>query len=118
MNKTMDEFIAGLPLDQQAEIEAAAKILIEEEMTLRDLRKAHELTQNRMSEALNISQDGVSRIEKRSDLLLSTMRSYVEAMGGRLRLLAEFPDRDPVSITTLGSISQSDKPARARRTQR
>jgi DNA-binding XRE family transcriptional regulator len=118
MNMTLDEIIAGLPLDQQAEIEAAAKILIEEELTLRDLRKAHELTQNRMSEALNISQDGVSRIEKRSDLLLSTMRSYVEAMGGKLRILAEFPDRDPVAITTLGSINPPDsgqKKSRARR---
>ena len=117
MNATLDDIIAGLPLDQQAEIEAAAKILIEEELTLRDLRKAHELTQNRMSEALNISQDGVSRIEKRSDLLLSTMRSYVEAMGGKLRILAEFPDRNPVSITTLGSITQSDKPPRAARSR-
>jgi transcriptional regulator with XRE-family HTH domain len=106
MNKTMDEVIAGLPLDQQAEIEAAARILIEEELTLRDLRKAHALTQTQMSQALNMSQDGVSRLERRTDLLLSTLRSYVEAMGGRLKISAEFPDRAPVSITQLGSLSE------------
>ena len=81
-------------------------------MTLRDLRKAHELTQTRMAEALHISQDGVSRIEKRSDFLLSTLRSYVEAMGGQLRLIAEFPDRKPVMITGLDSLGGADKAQR------
>ena len=88
MARTLDEVIAGLPADQQLDIATAAARLIEDEMTLRDLRKAHELTQTRMAEALHISQDGVSRIEKRSDFLLSTLRSYVEAMGGQLRLIA------------------------------
>ena len=72
MARTLDEVIAGLPADQQQDIAAKAAQLIEDEMTLRDLRKAHELTQARMAEALHISQDGVSRIEKRSDFLLST----------------------------------------------
>ena len=88
MARTLDEVIAGLPADQQRDMATAAARLIEDEMTLRDLRKAHELTQTRMAEALHISQDGVSRIEKRSDFLLSTLRSYVEAMGGQLRLIA------------------------------
>jgi transcriptional regulator with XRE-family HTH domain len=106
MNTTLDEIIAGLPLDQQAEIEAAAKILIEEELTLRDLRKAHSLTQAQISQALNMTQDGVSRLERRSDLLLSTLRSYVEAMGGKLKISAEFPDRAPVSISEIGSLAE------------
>jgi DNA-binding XRE family transcriptional regulator len=116
--RTLEEVLTSLPPEREAKIREKAKLLIEEELTLRDLRKAHELTQNRMSEALNISQDGVSRIEKRSDLLLSTLRSYVEAMGGRLRILAEFPDRDPVAITTLGSIklpNDTEKKNRPRR---
>src|SRR5271163_93044 len=98
MVKTLDEVIVGLPPDQQQEVETLAERLIEDEMTLRDLRKAHALTQQRMAEALHISQDGVSRIEKRSDFLLSTLRSYVEAMGGNLRLVVEFPDRKPVTL--------------------
>jgi transcriptional regulator with XRE-family HTH domain len=70
-------------------------------MTLQDLRKARELTQQRMAELLGIKQANVSRIEKRSDLLLSTLGSYVAAMGGRLRLVAEFPDRPPVVLSKL-----------------
>ena len=93
-----------LPLEEQAEIESQATRLIEDEMTLRDLRKAHELTQTRLAEALNISQDGVSRLERRSDFLLSTLRSYVEAMGGKLRLVAEFPGRGPVTVSGLDSL--------------
>ena len=101
MARALHDVIRGLPLDQQHDIEVQAALLIEEEITLRDLRKAHELTQERMAEALHISQDGVSRIEKRSDFLLSTLRSYVEAMGGKLRLVVEFPDRQPVSLSGL-----------------
>jgi len=112
MARTLDEVIRDLPLDQQREIEVRAAQLIEEEMTLRDLRKAHELTQARMAEALHISQDGVSRIEMRSDFLLSTLRSYVEAMGGKLRLVAEFPDRRPVAISGLNSLGTEEKPRR------
>jgi len=55
-------------------------------MSLRELRRAHKLTQERIAETLGIGQDQVSRLEQRSDLLLSTLRSYVEAMGGRLTL--------------------------------
>ncbi len=115
MARTLDEVISRLPPDQQQEIEARAAQLIEEEMTLRDLRKAHELTQTRMAEALHISQDGVSRIETRSDFLLSTLRSYVEAMGGKLRLVAEFPDRRPVTISGLNILGPAEKPKRRAR---
>jgi DNA-binding XRE family transcriptional regulator len=116
MARTLDEVIAGLPAGQQQDIAAKAAQLIEDEMTLRDLRKAHELTQTRMAEALHISQDGVSRIEKRSDFLLSTLRSYVEAMGGQLRLIAEFPNRKPVTISGLDSLdTEVKRPRRGRR---
>jgi transcriptional regulator with XRE-family HTH domain len=70
-----------------------------EEMTLQELRQARKLTQVRMAKTLGITQDGVSRLEKRSDLLLSTLRKAVEAMGGNLSLVAEFPDRAPVVLS-------------------
>jgi DNA-binding XRE family transcriptional regulator len=112
MARTLSEVIADLPRDQQQDIAARAAQLIEDEMTLRDLRKAHELTQERIAETLRISQDGVSRIEKRSDFLLSTLRSYVEAMGGKLRLVVEFPNRKPVAISGLDTLNPSEKPKR------
>lgn len=111
MAKTLDDMIASLPRGQQIEVAARAARLIGDEMSLRDLRKAHELTQARVADALNISQDGVSRIEKRSDFLLSTLRSYIEAMGGKLRLVVEFPDRRPVNLGALESLSPPRKPA-------
>ena len=60
------------------------------------------------------SQENVSRIEQRSDLLLSTLSGYVEAMGGKLSLVAEFPDRPPVALTGIAALDQdapSKKPA-------
>lgn len=80
-------------------------------LTLQDLRKARALTQERVAEMLGIKQENVSRLEKRSDLLLSTLGDYVAAMGGRLRLVAEFPDRPPVALTGLGS-DEDGKPRR------
>ncbi len=55
-------------------------------------------------QALGISHDGVSRLEKRSDLLLSTLRKTVEAMGGNLSLVAEFPDREPVVLSGIADV--------------
>ncbi len=99
MPANVNKKIKKLSPAQRKKVEARAAELIAEEMTLRDLRKARELTQARMAEELGITQDGVSRLEKRSDLLLSTLRKSVEAMGGRLSLVAEFPDRAPVVLT-------------------
>ena len=89
----------GLSPARRRKIDARAARLMSEEMTLRELRQARKLTQVRMAKALGITQDGVSRLEKRSDLLLSTLRKTVEAMGGNLSLVAEFPDRDPVVLS-------------------
>lgn len=70
--------------------------------TLKDLRKAAQQTQAQMAITLGVRQDTVSRLEKRSDRLLSTLRLYVESMGGTLELVARFPDRPPVVIEPLG----------------
>lgn len=95
----VEDKLKKLNASHRKKVEARAAELLAEEMTLRDLRKARALTQARMAEELGITQDGVSRIEKRSDLLLSTLRKTVEAMGGSLSLVAEFPDRAPVVLT-------------------
>jgi transcriptional regulator with XRE-family HTH domain len=73
-------------------------------MTLQDLRKAREFTQIRMGELLNMRQENVSRLERRADLLVSTLQSYIAAMGGELSLIVEFKDRPPVKIAGLASI--------------
>lgn len=73
-------------------------------MSLREVRHAHRLTQERVAEALGIGQDQVSRLEQRSDFLISTLRSYIEAMGGSLSLVAEFPDRKPVILSGIATM--------------
>jgi transcriptional regulator with XRE-family HTH domain len=102
--KNIDRVRKELSPKRRAKIEARAAGLIAEEMSLRDLRRALDLTQERLAETLGIGQDGVSRLEKRSDLLISTLRSYIEAMGGRLDLIAEFPERPPVILSGLSTM--------------
>jgi transcriptional regulator with XRE-family HTH domain len=95
------EKIRKLSAAQRKKVEDRAAELIAEEMSLRDLRKARKLTQARVAKELGITQDSVSRLEKRSDLLLSTLRKTVKAMGGDVRIIAEFPDRAPVELAEL-----------------
>ena len=83
--------------------------LIAEELNLREVRRLRKLTQARLSKKLKIGQEGVSRIEKRTDLYLSTLRSYVEGVGGKLSLLVEFPDRPPVVLAGLGENAGADE---------
>src|SRR5580704_5734298 len=97
--------MASLSPERRERIEARAQELIEEEMTLRDLRSVQHLTQTRVAEILGVEQDSVSRMERRADMLLSTMSSYVEAMGGKLRLIAEFPSRRPY-VVKLGDLTE------------
>lgn len=67
-------------------------------LTLQELRKAQNLTQEALASKLNIKQENVSRLEKRSDLLLSTLKGYIEAMGGQLQLVVQFPDSPPITL--------------------
>lgn len=105
MGRTVAEKIAELPADRQEHIHARAKELIAEELTLQQLRKARNKTQVAVARKLNIGQDTVSRYERQADLLLSTLRRYVEAVDGKLSLLVEFPDRKPVKIGGFGELS-------------
>ncbi|NJN40068.1 MAG: XRE family transcriptional regulator [Gammaproteobacteria bacterium] len=94
MARNLDQVIASLPAKRRAKIEQRANELA----TLKDLRQAVEQTQEELAASLGVGQDTVSRIERRSDLLLSTLRRYVEAMGGELELVARFPNRSPLII--------------------
>src|SRR5579871_2999550 len=109
MAVNVSDRIKRLSSTQRKKVEARAAELIAEEMTLRELRKARKLTQVRMAKRLGITQDSVSRLEKRSDLLLSTLRKTVEAMGGNLSLVAEFPDRAPVVLACIAEHDTPDK---------
>ena len=115
MARNVDDIIRKLSPAHRKTVEARAAELIAEEMTLRDLRHARKLTQVKMAKKLGVTQDSVSRLEKRSDLLLSTLRKTVEAMGGSLSLVAEFPDRAPVVLSGIAADDPRPKPTSRRR---
>ncbi len=101
MAKKLDDVMATLPKARQRRIEARTMALA----TLKDLRQAAQQTQQQLAATLGVGQDTISRLERRSDMLLSTLRHYVESMGGKLELVAQFPNRPPLVIEHLGESS-------------
>jgi hypothetical protein len=101
---TLKQRMKELSPGRRKKVESRAAELAAEEMTLRELRQARKLTQVRMAKSLRITQDGVSRLERRTDFLLSTLRKSVEAMGGSLFLVVEFPDRGPVILSGIAGV--------------
>ena len=78
-----------------------------QQATLKDLRKAARRTQEDLAAALGVGQGAVSRLEKSNDMLLSTLRHYVESVGGRLEMVATFPNRPALLIGRLGKKTAS-----------
>ncbi|MDE0153190.1 MAG: XRE family transcriptional regulator [Gammaproteobacteria bacterium] len=112
-SKTLEEVLNQLSPEQRKKIDERTDELIAEIMSLRDLRKVREKTQEHVAEVLEITQENVSRIERRRDLLVSTLRRHVEALGGRLSLIAKFPDRPPVELTGIADSDDSKSPAQS-----
>jgi len=92
------EAIARLPKSEQEKIAARTGELLAEELSLRNLRKAMGKTQTAVARRLKVGQDAISKLETREDMYLSSLRSFVEAMGGKLELVAKFPGLPPVRI--------------------
>ena len=102
MTRNLEQVLDELPTERRAVVEHRASELA----TLKDLRQAMQKTQVDLAATLHIGQDSISRLEKRSDMLLSTLRGYIEAMGGKLELVARFPNRPPVLIENLADTSR------------
>lgn len=83
--------------------EAATKAMLEE-MALRELRQAREMTQQDVARALNVNQPAVAKLEQRADIYVSNLRRYIEALGGTLEITARFPDAS-VSITNFSDLA-------------
>jgi transcriptional regulator with XRE-family HTH domain len=109
MTVSLEEILRQMPEEERAEVFRRADE-IRQEINLREMRRLRKVTQARLSKKLKIGQEGVSRIEKRTDLYLSTLRSYVEGLGGKLSLTVEFPDRAPLILSGFGEGSEASKP--------
>ena len=77
------------------------------EMPLHELRRARELTQRDMAKLLKVNQPAVSKMEQRADVYVSSLRSYIEAVGGKLRIVAEFPEGE-VAITNFSKVGDEE----------
>ena len=109
MGRTLTEDLAKLPVARREKIERRAAELIAEEMSLRDLRRALGRTQTKVAKALGIGQEAVSRLESRTDMLISTLDRYIKEAGGKLEIIARFPNRKPVKLKGLGEIAVPPK---------
>ena len=113
MAKKFSELRARLSPKARAQSEArTAKLL--EEMPLQELRQALDLTQQEVAESLKIEQAAVSKMEKQTDMYLSTLRRFIAAMGGSLDIVARFPE-GAVQITQFGKDDEDAPRARTSR---
>jgi DNA-binding XRE family transcriptional regulator len=102
MTVSYEEVFKEFSAEDQQWIKRRTEELIAEEMSLRELRLHRKLTQARLAKKLKIGQEGVSRIERRSDMNISTLNSFVKAVGATLRIEARFPDQPPIVLMDQG----------------
>lgn len=122
MGRSITDVIASLPRDQQDQVEARYQELLREVEGLRELRQIAGKAQEDVASALNIKQPSVSKIEKQADMYLSTLRSYVEAIGGQLELTVKLPSHPTLKLHSLGDVISSNTltrgPSRVRKAAR
>ena len=102
MGRTRQEILAGLPVERRIKIEARATELHNEVEGLRALRLLTEKSQEQIARSLGVKQPSVLKIERQTDLYLSTLRRFVEAAGGTLELRVELPGKGVLHLTGLG----------------
>jgi DNA-binding transcriptional regulator YiaG len=101
------ELRARMPAESQAMAEAEARRL-DEQMDLAELRRALKLSQEEIGQTLQIGQGSVAKIEKRADMYVSTLRRFIEAMGGELEIVARFADHS-VKIKSFSDLNEKEK---------
>jgi hypothetical protein len=104
MAKNVKDLQAKMFPESRARSEAKAERLIQE-MALDELRAARAMTQEHLSTILGVKQSAISKLERRADMYVSTLRHFIEAMGGQLETRAVFPDGD-VRITQFQTLAE------------
>ena len=102
MAKKFNELRAQMSPESRTRADSKAKAMLAE-MPLNELRQARGLSQKMLAEILHVQQPSIAKIEKRTDMYLSTLRSHIEAMGGELNIVAKFPD-GAVNIINLAEL--------------
>ena len=105
MAKKLSEIMAEIPEERQEKIQAKAEKLlseiISEEKLLANIAQAKQLTKEKITEILGLEKEDIFTIEKQTDLLLLTLKDYLNNMGGNLKIIVEFPNQQPLVINSL-----------------
>jgi predicted transcriptional regulator len=96
---TLAEELSSLPPERQASIKARAAQIQQEELTLKHLREKLGLSQAELAKRLEVQQPAISKLERRQNLELNTLRSVVNALGGTIEIIIRVPDRDPILLS-------------------
>ncbi len=102
-----NELITDFIPERRERIEEMKRELLAE-MPLHELRRARLMTQRELAKTLNVNQPAVSKLEQRADVYVSSLRSYVEAVGGKLKIVAEFPEGE-VAITNFSDVGENEE---------
>jgi len=93
MARKFSDLRARMSPEAQARAAARAEAMLLD-MQLQELRKARQVTQVDLAKAMKVEQAAISKLERRDDMYVSTLRAYIEALGGELKLVASFPDAE------------------------
>jgi predicted XRE-type DNA-binding protein len=119
MGRPVSQIISALPAQRQRRIKKRCQELKQDIESLRELRRIAGKAQTEIATALRIKQPSVSKIEKQADMYLSTLRGYVEAIGGELELLVRLPERPVMRVYRLGdALGRTSRPPRGPRPRR
>ena len=105
LGRTLDEVLAAMPAERQARIKARTAELHAEVEGLKALRKLAARSQEQIAQSLGIKQPAIVKIERQTDLYLSTLRRFVEAAGGTLELRVELPGTGVMRLTGMGELN-------------
>lgn len=109
MGRTHEELMAALPIERRRKIEARAAEMQREIDGLKALRKLTEHSQEQIAQSLGIKQPSVVKMERQTDLYLSTLRRFVEAAGGKLELRVELPGVGAFALTGVGEVGEGGR---------
>lgn len=105
---SFDRLRSGLSPEERAKA-AALTATMDAELSLAELRRARAMTQDQLAADLKVGQASIAKLERRADMYLSTLRRFVEAMGGELEIVARFPDQPNVRLRGIGELEVRDQ---------
>jgi len=114
MGIPIQKVLAEFPKERQEKIKAKANEYIREYKKLADLRKELGITQEMIARHQGVKQVNISNLEKRHDMLLSTLQKYVNSLGGKLEIRIQFPNTESINVKSLNVNSGKVKPIAAR----